>query len=80
MSVDVFMPDFGGDSKEGTIVAWHKHAGEPVAAGELLVEVMTDKVNVEVESPANGILAEILVQADEAAPAGAAIARIVQGG
>jgi len=50
-----------------------------LAVGELLVEVMTDKVNVEVESPASGTLAEILVQADEAAPVGAAIARITQG-
>ncbi len=80
MSVDVLMPDFGNDSKGGTIVAWHKQAGERVAAGELLVEVMTDKVNVEVESPASGTLAEILVPVDEAAPVGAAIARIVQGG
>jgi pyruvate/2-oxoglutarate dehydrogenase complex dihydrolipoamide acyltransferase (E2) component len=37
-------------------------------------------VNVEVESPVGGTLAEILVQADEAAPVGAAIARIAQGG
>jgi pyruvate dehydrogenase E2 component (dihydrolipoyllysine-residue acetyltransferase) len=76
MSVDVLMPDFGNDAKGGTIVAWHKRAGERVAAGELLVEVMTDKVNVEVESPASGTLAEILVKADEDAPVGAPIARI----
>lgn len=80
MSVDVLMPDFGNDSKGGTIVAWHKRAGERVAAGELLVEVMTDKVNVEVPSPASGTVAEILVQADQDAPVGAAIARIAQGG
>lgn len=80
MSLDVLMPDFGNDAKEGTIVTWHKQAGERVAAGELLVEVMTDKVNVEVESPASGTLVEILVRADEAAPVGAAIARIDQGG
>ena len=80
MSVDVVMPDFGNDSKGGTVVAWHKRAGERVAAGELLVEVMTDKVNVEVESPASGTLSEILVQADDDAPVGAAIARIAEGG
>jgi pyruvate dehydrogenase E2 component (dihydrolipoamide acetyltransferase) len=79
MSVDVVMPDFGNDSKGGTIVAWHKQAGQRVTAGELLVEVMTDKVNVEVESPASGTLTEILVQADGDAPVGAAIARIAQG-
>ena len=79
MHVEVRMPDFGNAAKEGTIVAWHKQPGERVAEGELLVEVMTDKVNVEVESPASGTLAEILVQADEAAPVGAPIARISQG-
>ena len=80
MRVDVSMPDFGNDAKEGTIVAWHKRPGEEVAEGELLVEVMTDKVNVEIESPASGTLVEILVQADDVAPVGAAIARISQGG
>lgn len=79
MRVDVSMPDFGNDAKEATIVAWHKRPGERVTEGELLVEVMTDKVNVEVESPASGTLAEILVQADDVAPVGAAIARIAQG-
>lgn len=80
MSVDVLMPDFGNDSKGGTIVAWHKQPGDRVAAGELLVEVMTDKVNVEVEAPAAGTLAEILVETDGDAPVGAPIARIVTGG
>lgn len=80
MSVDVSMPDFGNDAKEGTIVTWHKRPGDAVGEGELLVEVMTDKVNVEVESPASGTLAEILVQADDVAPVGAVIARISQGG
>ena len=80
MRIDVPMPDFGNDAKEGTIVAWHKRPGEKVAQGELLVEVMTDKVNVEVESPASGTVAEILVQADDVVPVGAAIARISQGG
>jgi pyruvate dehydrogenase E2 component (dihydrolipoamide acetyltransferase) len=79
MSVNVLMPDFGNDSKGGTIVAWHKQTGDRVAAGELLVEVMTDKVNVEVDSPVSGTLVEILVPADEDAPVGAAIARISQG-
>jgi pyruvate/2-oxoglutarate dehydrogenase complex dihydrolipoamide acyltransferase (E2) component len=76
MTVEVKMPDFGGDAKEGTIVAWHKQPGEAVAAGELLVEVMTDKVNIEIESPAAGTLAEILRHPDEVVPVGEAIAQI----
>ncbi|UCE30278.1 MAG: lipoyl domain-containing protein [Burkholderiales bacterium] len=76
MNVDVPMPDFGGDAKEGTIVAWHKQPGERVAAGELLLEVMTDKVNVEIEAPVAGTVAEILCAPDDVIPVGQTIARI----
>jgi 2-oxoglutarate dehydrogenase E2 component (dihydrolipoamide succinyltransferase) len=70
MSIEVTMPDFGGDAHEATIVAWHK------MTGELLVEVMTDKVNIEVEAPASGVVAEILHAADETVATGVVIARI----
>lgn len=78
--MDVRMPDFGGDTREATIVAWHKQPGDEVAAGELLVEVMTDKVNVEVEAPAAGVVAAILHAADEVVAAGEVIARIEAAG
>jgi pyruvate dehydrogenase E2 component (dihydrolipoamide acetyltransferase) len=76
MTIEVRMPDFGGDANEATIVAWHRQAGDKVAAGELLVEVMTDKVNIEVEAPAAGVVAAILHAADEVVATGAVIARI----
>lgn len=76
MTIEVKMPDFGGDAHEATIVAWHKRPGDRVASGELLVEVMTDKVNVELEAPAAGIVTEILHAADEVVATGAVIARI----
>ncbi len=76
MTIEVRMPDFGGDTKEATIVAWHKRQGDSVASGDLLVEVMTDKVNLEVESPATGVVAEIVHVADEVVGAGEVIARI----
>ena len=76
MSVDVRMPDFGGDAHEATIVAWHKQPGDRVTSGELLVEVMTDKVNIEVDAPAAGVVVEILHAAEETVAAGALIARI----
>lgn len=76
MTLEVRMPDFGGDAREATIVAWHKQPGDRVDAGELLVEVMTDKVNVEVEAQATGVLAEIVHAADETVATGAVIARI----
>ncbi|MCL4746204.1 MAG: hypothetical protein KJZ83_12430 [Burkholderiaceae bacterium] len=76
MTTEVKMPDFGGDASEGTIVAWHKRAGDPVAAGEVLAEVMTDKVNVEVEAPVAGVVLEIVREADEVVASGQTIARI----
>ncbi len=74
--IDVHMPDFGGDAKEATIVSWHKRVGDDVVAGEVLVEVMTDKVNLEVEAPASGVLAEVLSEPEEVVAAGGTIARI----
>lgn len=79
MVTEVKMPDFGGDANEATIVAWHKRPGEIVASGELLVEVMTDKVNIEVESPATGVVLELLHAADEVVATGVVIARIGAG-
>lgn len=76
MTIEVRMPDFGGDASEATIVAWHRQPGDKVAVGELLVEVMTDKVNIEVEATTAGVVTEILHAADEVVAAGAVIARI----
>lgn len=61
------MPRLGMTMEEGTIVKWFKKEGEPVAAGEVFLEVMTDKVNMEVEAPASGVLRKII------APEGAVI-------
>ena len=51
--------------KEGYIVAWHKKAGEAVAQGERLMDVETDKATMEVESPASGVVKQILVKEGE---------------
>ena len=63
MSDDIFnirLSDLGDDVKEVTIVDWLKNPGDPVQAGEPLLEVMTDKANIEIESPESGILSEII--------------------
>ncbi|MFL5367121.1 MAG: dihydrolipoamide acetyltransferase family protein [Myxococcales bacterium] len=59
--MDVVMPQLGETVKEGTVVAWRKKVGERVEKDELLFEVNTDKVEMEVPSPAAGILRAILV-------------------
>ncbi|MSO44606.1 MAG: multifunctional oxoglutarate decarboxylase/oxoglutarate dehydrogenase thiamine pyrophosphate-binding subunit/dihydrolipoyllysine-residue succinyltransferase subunit [Thermoleophilia bacterium] len=62
--VPIQLPDMESVT-EGTVVAWKKAVGDPVARDEIVVEVSTDKVDLEVPSPATGTLAEI------AAPDGA---------
>lgn len=54
--------------EEGTIIQWFKKEGEEVKAGEPLLEVMTDKVNMEVEAPESGVLRKIMAQPDDIVP------------
>lgn len=60
MSVDVTLPD-AGDSDEIEVVAVETSVGAPVAVGDVLFEVATDKANVDIESPASGVIASVLV-------------------
>lgn len=72
----VTMPDLGQDDGGGTVTRWLKAAGETVEVDEPLVEVSTDKVDMEIPSPAAGRLLEIKVVQDDVAPVGAALAVI----
>lgn len=56
MATPVIMPKFGMTQEEATIVRWYKEEGDTVVAGEPLLEVTTDKVNMDVEAPTSGIL------------------------
>jgi pyruvate dehydrogenase E2 component (dihydrolipoamide acetyltransferase) len=72
----VEMPKMGDTMEEGKILHWIKHEGDQVVKGESLAEVETDKVNIEIESFASGVLRKILVPEGESAPIGAGIALI----
>jgi len=72
----VEMPKMGDTMEEGKILRWIKQEGDQVAKGESLAEVETDKVNIEIESFASGVLRKILVLEGESAPIGASIALI----
>ena len=72
----VEMPKMGDTMEEGKILRWIKQEGDPVKRGESLAEVETDKVNIEIESFASGVLRKILVPEGESAPIGAGIALI----
>ena len=74
--MDVTLPRLADSLTESMVSRWLKRPGDPVAPGEPLLEVETDKVNVEIESPCQGILAEILVGEGATAPVGAVLARI----
>ena len=70
-TVPLTLPAMGEFVTEGTVVNWAKKAGDPVIEGETLVEVTTDKVDVEVPSPATGTLVEITAPEGETVPVGA---------
>lgn len=68
MATRVILPMLGQTMEEGTIIKWLKQEGDRVEKGEPLLEVMTDKVNMEVESPASGVLRKIIAQPDQTVP------------
>lgn len=72
----VEMPKMGDTMEEGKILRWIKHEGDSVERGEPIAEVETDKVNIEIEAFATGILRKILVSEGESAPINTSIAYI----
>lgn len=62
MSIEIKVPALPESVADATVVTWHKKPGEAVTRDELLVEIETDKVVLEVPAPADGVLAEILAE------------------
>ncbi len=77
--MDVIMPQMGETVSEGTLTVWHKQVGDTVEANELLFEIGTDKVEMEVPAPTGGVLREILVQAGATVGVGVTLAIIDDG-
>lgn len=78
MSRDVIIPRLGSsdDSDEVRVLRWLKKQGDKVHKGQAIVEVETDKVNVEVEAPEDGLLSRIYAQEGEYVKFGAIVAAI----
>jgi 2-oxoglutarate dehydrogenase E2 component (dihydrolipoamide succinyltransferase) len=76
--MDVLMPQLGETVAEGTVATWHKQEGDAVQADEILVDIETDKVSMEIPAPKAGTLAKILVQAGETVDVGTVLA-VIQG-
>ena len=78
--VEVVMPQMGVSVSEGTVTRWLKQPGDAVALDETLLEISTDKVDTEVPSPGEGILAEVRVQEGETVEVGTVLAVIAPEG
>jgi 2-oxoglutarate dehydrogenase dihydrolipoamide succinyltransferase (E2 component) len=74
--VEATMPQMGVSVAEGTILEWRKQPGDWIEADETLCDVTTDKVDVEIPSPAAGRIATLLVESGETVPVGTPIAEI----
>ncbi len=74
--VDIVMPKMGESVMEGTIIKWHKKVGDNIKKDETIFEISTDKVDTEVPSPADGVLAEVLVAEQETVDVGTVVAKL----
>ncbi len=74
--MDVIMPQMGETVAEGTLTVWHKKVGDNVSSSDILFEIGTDKVEMEVPAMADGVLAEILVAEGDTVAVGTKLAVI----
>lgn len=78
MTIEIKAPTLPESVPDGTIATWYKNVGDTVARDELLVDIETDKVVIEVVSPTDGTLKEILKDAGETIVSNQAIASVVE--
>ncbi|MGD9695070.1 MAG: multifunctional oxoglutarate decarboxylase/oxoglutarate dehydrogenase thiamine pyrophosphate-binding subunit/dihydrolipoyllysine-residue succinyltransferase subunit [Thermoleophilia bacterium] len=78
-TIPVLLPELGESVTEGVVVEWRVAEGDSVDAGQILLDVTTDKVDVEIPSPAAGRIARIVAQAGEAVEVGALLAELATG-
>ncbi|MDE0307445.1 MAG: 2-oxoglutarate dehydrogenase complex dihydrolipoyllysine-residue succinyltransferase [Albidovulum sp.] len=79
MTTEVRVPPLGESITEAIVGTWHKTAGDPVSADEMLCELETDKVSVEISAPKSGVLAEIAAPQGETVEPGTLLATINEG-
>lgn len=79
MSTDIKAPAFPESIADGTVATWHKQIGEPCARDELIVDIETDKVVIEVNAPAEGVISEIIKAEGEIVLSDELIARFEAG-
>lgn len=79
MSVQIIVPSLGESIREATIAKWYKKIGEQVKLDEILLELETDKVTLEVNAPSTGILAEIKASTNDIVSVGQLLGTITAG-
>ncbi|WP_342689474.1 2-oxo acid dehydrogenase subunit E2 [Bacillus pumilus] len=79
MAVEVVMPKLGMSMKEGTVSVWNKGVGETVNKGESIASINSEKIEMEIESPAEGTILDIKVSEGEGVPPGTVICYIGEG-
>src|SRR2546430_849757 len=79
MATEIRVPSLGESVSEATVGRWFKAPGEPVKADEPVVELETDKVTLEVNAPASGVLSEILAREGETVAVGALLGHVGEG-
>ncbi|MDA1310249.1 MAG: dihydrolipoamide succinyltransferase, partial [Proteobacteria bacterium] len=77
--MNVIMPQLGETVEEGTVSVWHKRVGDHIEAGEILFDVSTDKVEMEIPAAVSGEVAEIRVAEGETVAVGVTLAVIDDG-
>ncbi|MGH2593526.1 MAG: dihydrolipoamide acetyltransferase family protein [Anaerolineae bacterium] len=73
MATELTMPKMGFDMTEGKLAQWLKKVGDPVKRGEPVAEIETDKVNIEVEAPSDGVLRGTFLEPGQTVPVGTLI-------
>src|SRR5208337_4628668 len=76
MAVKVMMPKGSDTMTEGKVLKWHKKEGDAISTGDTVVEIETDKVDMEVEAMGSGVLRKVLVDAGKVVPVGELLAVI----
>jgi 2-oxoglutarate dehydrogenase E2 component (dihydrolipoamide succinyltransferase) len=80
MATEIRLPDVGEGVADVTINRWRVNVGEAVTAGDVILEVATDKVDTEIQAPASGVLLKVNYRAGELAPVTAVMGHIGQAG
>ena len=76
MSNKIIVPTLGESITEATVSKWLKNQGDPVSSDEPIVELETDKVNVEVPSPSSGTLEKIIIKEGDTVKVGALLGSV----